>query len=132
MLDEIGDYLDANVGALTLGTNLFLGRMPETPENAVAVYEPSSAPPSYSLGGSGVPDLERPRIQIHVRNTVYATGRSLAYTIWVAMNQIVSETLGTTYWLRVESVDSPHFLMRDANDRPIFNMNFQGLKEPAA
>ena len=37
-LPEIGTYLAANVTnvSLTLGTNLFLGRLPETPDTCVA------------------------------------------------------------------------------------------------
>ena len=41
MLDDVGTFMAANVTAvsLTLGTNLFLGRLPESPDTCVAIYE---------------------------------------------------------------------------------------------
>lgn len=132
MLDEIATYLDTQLASLTAGTNLFVGRIPESPSNAVALYEPASAPPVYSFGGDGTAGLERPRVQIHVRNESYATGRSLAFDVWQEMHKVVSQSLSGTFYQRIEAIDSPHFLMRDDNDRAIFNMNFQVMKEPAA
>jgi len=129
LLDEIGAYLDTNVAALTLGTNLFLSRMLETPDVAVGLYNSTAAPPTYYMGGDGNPDLESPRLQVLVRHTSYSAGQSMAYDIFTELNQIVGSTLTGTHYLRVAAVDSPTFLERDRNDRPIFTANYDVLKE---
>ena len=129
LLDEIGAYLGTNVGALTLGTNLHLSRMLETPDVAVALYNSTAAPPTFYFGGDGNPSLESPRLQVLVRHTSYTAGNTLAYTIWTELNQIVSMTLSGTRYLRCAAVDSPTFLERDRNDRPIFSTNYDILKE---
>ena len=44
VLDEIGTYLAANVSnvTLTLGTNLFLGRLPDDPDTVQVHLEPGA------------------------------------------------------------------------------------------
>ena len=53
-LPEIGTYLAANVTAttLTLGTNLFLGRLPDTPNTCGAIFETGGLTPAEIMGVS--------------------------------------------------------------------------------
>jgi hypothetical protein len=55
-LPEIGTYLAATVTdtALTLGTNLFLGRLPDTPDTCVALFETGGLTPAETMGGSSL------------------------------------------------------------------------------
>lgn len=129
LLDEVATYLNTNVAALTLGTNLFIGRMLETPDICVALHESAAGAPLEALGGDGTPILERPRVQVHVRNTTYSAGRTMAQDIWASLVLIAGDTLSGTLYLRAQPIDSPTFLLRDENDRVVFNMNFELWKE---
>jgi len=132
MLPEVGTYLAAQVGSLTLGTNLFLGLMPESPDACVALYEGAASSPTFTLGGDGSAALEAPRLQVHVRHTSYATGKSLAQDVWVALSKVENELLTGTLYQRLHAIDSPVFFMRDTNTRLLFTMNFESLKTPGA
>ena len=61
-LSDIGTYLAASVTdtALTMGTNLFLGRLPDTPDTCVAVFETSGEGPVNTGGGSTLPAFTQP------------------------------------------------------------------------
>lgn len=132
LLDEVGTYLGTNVAALTLGTNLFLSRMLETPDVAVTLYSSTAAPPTYHFGGDGNPDLESPRLQVLVRHTSYSSCASMAYDVFTELNQVSNTALSGTTYLRIAAVDSPTFLERDRNDRVIFTTNYDVLKELSA
>ena len=78
-LPELGTYLAANVTdtTLTLGTNLFLGRLPDTPNTCVALFETGGLSPEETMGGSSLPAYTQPRCQILVRAADYASASSL-------------------------------------------------------
>jgi len=128
-LDDIGTYLTLQVGSLTLGTNLFLSRLPDTPDTCVALYEYGGETPVSTMGGDAMPPIEQPRIQINVRSAGYATAHDLAYTCWTALEGILNETLTATRYHRVAAIQSPFPLERDSADRVIFAQNFRVQRE---
>lgn len=127
-IDEIGTYLAAEVGSLTLGTSLFLGRMPEDPDTCAAIYEYGGESPMSVMGGSAMPPLEQPRIQIASRATGYSSARTLALDAWSALELIMDEDLSGVRFHRVQAIQSPFPLERDSKDRVIFAQNFRVMK----
>lgn len=125
LLDDLGTYLDAQVGALTLGTNLFLGRLPDAPDTAVALFEYAGAPPVNVMGSDAPPILEQPRIQVLSRASSYSASRSQAITVWLVLEGILNETISGTLYQRVEAVQSAFPLERDTHERSVFAQNFQ-------
>lgn len=132
ILEDLGGYLDSSTASLTLGTNLFYGLMPETVDNVVALYENAGAAPNFTLGSSNLPQMERPQLQVLVRNTAYSTGRSLAETIYRTLTAIANQTINTNSYLRVEALGMPAVLERDSSKRVIFTMNFDVVRLLAA
>jgi hypothetical protein len=130
VLDDLGAYLAAQVGSLTLGTNLYLARLPDDPDTCVAVYEYVGGAPLSTMNGAALPLVERPRVQVVTRASSYTTGRSLADEIWTALEQIVNDTTlasGDRYH-RVAGLQSPFALERDSHDRIIIAQNFEVSK----
>jgi len=69
MLNDIGTYLQTkNKG--TMGTDIFLGLMPDQPDNCIALFEYAGSPPDLHWNG------EYPGLQVRVRNKSYAQGRA--------------------------------------------------------
>jgi hypothetical protein len=129
-LDEVGSYVGTNVGSLTLGTNLFIGMMPDTPTICAAIFETASMAPDFTMNGSDAePVLENPRIMLYVRHSSYSTGRSLIDTIWKQMQNVSNESLSSVTYLRIQGLGSPEFLERDKNFNVMFRANFQVMKE---
>jgi len=128
MLDDIGTYIAANT-SLTLGTDLFLGLMPDDPGNVVAIYENGGATPVSTMGGASLPVMERPELQVIVRNATYATGRSTAETLYQLLTQVAGQTLTSTLYHRIEAISAPAVFDRDQNRRVLFTTNFTVLKD---
>jgi hypothetical protein len=122
-LVDIATYLDAQQASLTLGTNLFLGRMPDSPDTCVVLYEYGGSAPDNTMGG-GLPVLQNPSVQIAVRAVLYASAESLINLCWITLEGIVDMSLSGTRYNRVTAIQSPFVLERDSQDRVIFVQNF--------
>lgn len=128
LLDDLGTYLDSQVATLTLGTNLFLGRIPDDPDTCVALFEYGGNAPTSTMGGDALPPIENPNIQVLTRGSGYASARTLAFECWTAIEAILNETLTATLYHRVSANQSPFPLERDSQDRVIWAQNFRVMK----
>jgi len=77
--EDIKDMLlsESSLG-FTFGTNLFIGRVPTTPDNCVAVFDAGGRPSDKALDGGR---YHRDSVSIQVRNVDYVTGYVLAESI---------------------------------------------------
>lgn len=128
ILEDIAALIDSSSTTFTLGTNLFMGRLPDSPDTCCAVYQYGGEEPMNVMGGDSMPPLEEPRVQVLVRATGYATAQSTATTIWTYLETVLNENLSGTRYLRISAVQSPFPLERDAQDRVIFAQNFRVVK----
>ena len=129
-IPDLGTYMAANVTAvtLTLGTNLFLGRLPDTPDTCVAVFETAGLSPVDAMGGSTLPAYTRPRAQTLVRAAAYSDAASLAEDIFKQLTKIDNEALSGTTYLRAEGLQTPFYIERDDQERAVFSCNYQTLR----
>ena len=129
-LPEIGTYLVSTVTAqtLVLGTNLFLGRLPDTPDTCVAVIETAGQSAVDAMGGSTLPAYTRPRAQVLVRAVSYSEASALAEDIFKQIQKIDNESLSGVRYLRANGMQSPFYLERDMEERAVFSCNYQTLR----
>lgn len=126
-MDEIATYLAGkNVG--TVGTDLFLGFLPDKPDNLVALFEYAGDPMELTMGSSD-PVLERPGLQVRVRNTSYSAARSNIEAVVDELHGLAEQTLTNKRYLLIKANQSPESLGLDANMRSEFVCNFSVLKE---
>jgi len=125
VLEAVGNYVDTNSADLTLGTNLFLSKMPESPDFCVALFEYEGLPPIETFGPSGFA-VERPSLQVMVRaaREDYVTARDKAVTLRNLVSAISNTTLSNVGILRVASMGSVMPLGTDELERPIIVFNF--------
>ena len=130
MLDDVGTFMAANVTAatLTLGTNLFLGRLPESPDTCVAIYETAGTAPDDVFGADSAPPIENAGLMCHTRATSYSTCQTLAVDIMKTLSKVINETLTSTAYYKIEATQSPFALMRDEQERMLFSCNFMVAK----
>lgn len=129
LLEDIATVIDSNSGTFTLGTNLFIGRLPDSPDLCCAVFQYGGEEPLNMMGGDAMPPIEQPRIQVLVRATGYSTAQSTITAIWGYLEAILNENLTGDRYLRVSAVQSPFPMERDAQDRIVFAQNFRVQKE---
>ena len=122
MLNEIGTYLQSQ-GIGALGTNLFLGLMPDQPDNCIALFEYAGSPPDLHWSG------EYPGLQVRVRNKSYAAGRTKIGEVAKKLHGLHEQTLSGTRYLLIKARGSPEVLKRDNNNRVELFVNFEIIKE---
>ena len=122
MLSDIGNYLQAQ-GIGTLGTNIFLGLMPDEPDNCVALFEYVGSPPDLHWSG------EYPGLQVRVRNKSYAAGRTKIGEVAKKLHGLHEQTLSDTRYLLIRARGAPEVLKRDASNRVELFVNFEIIKE---
>jgi len=111
---------DSSLG-LTFGTDLFIGLMPDTPDECVAVtdtggLEPAPGPYYY------------PTVQLLVRAGVglYATVSDLAYTILDKLHEYCGQPDSSSYYYTgIWATGDPVFIGTDEKNRPLFALNFR-------
>jgi hypothetical protein len=116
---DIATYLIAQGQATAVGTDVFLDTRPDTPDNAVCVFEYAGEPSTIQ------DDLSR-RVQILVRNKSYATGRAKAWDIHAALDKPEARTLtmnGRRAWVR--ALQPPFKLETDDKGRAVFVFNLE-------
>lgn len=122
MLKEIGTYL-ATKSIGTVGTDIFLGQMPDQPDSCIALFEYAGSPPDLHWNG------EYPGLQVRVRNKGYAAARTKIGEAMTALHGLHETVLGGTRYLLVKARGSPEVLKRDANNRVELFVNFEIIKE---
>lgn len=112
------------------GTDLFLGLMPNSPDECVAIYEYSGAAPLEVLVDDDA-TLERPSVQVMTRagRNDYPTARALMIEVRDALSAITDETISGVRFLRVQPLTSINALGVDDNERPRFTLSFQAVLE---
>jgi len=126
ILEAVGTYIDNNNATLALGTNLFLAKMPDTPDVCVCVYEYQGVAPIETFGNKAI-EIDRPSVQIAVRagRDDYPAARDLADTLRTLVSGMSNVTVGSVLVMRVASSGSLYSLGADALDRPrvVFNLD---------
>lgn len=129
ILEAVGDYLvTQSVG--TLGTTIFLGKQPPTPDFCITIYEYEGMQPLESFGGNPY-DIDMPRIQVVVRGARddYPTARDSITNIRGLLADLTDVTISSTKVLRVASLGASIPLGLDDKDRPRIAANFQAYVE---
>ena len=126
VLEALGAYIDLNRGDLTIGNNLFLSKMPDTPDTCVCIYEYQGTVPLMTFGATAI-QVDRPSVQVAVRaaRDDYATARDLAQALRTLVSGIVNVTSSGVTILRVEPTGSFYALSVDQLERPrvVFNLD---------
>jgi hypothetical protein len=125
VLESIGDYLQTNSQG-TLGTNLFLSRMPSSPDVCVTVYEYEGGQPLETMGNSAtVVDLPRIQIVCRAGRDDYATARNKAATIRDLLAAVTEQTISGIAVMRIRPTGQVMPLGLDEKDRPTVSINFE-------
>ena len=122
MLAEIGVYL-AQKSIGTVGTDIFLGQMPDQPDSCIVLFEYAGSPPDLHWNG------EYPGLQVRVRNKSYAAGRAKIKEVVTELHGVHELTLNGTRYLLIKARGSPEVLKRDNNNRVELFVNFEIIKE---
>jgi len=122
ILEEVAAYLQAE----GMG-NAGLGSLPNTPDDAYALFEYGGSAPMH-VKQLQAPILEYPRFQVITRSKSYSTARLKAERIYRLLTGY-SGLMGGVEYSRVKALQSPFFLDRDDAGRARFVCNYSVIKE---
>jgi len=124
ILDELAQVIAAH-GLGTLGTSLFLGRLPPTPDSVIALRESGGPPPINTFDAS----YERPTLQVLVRGSVYPTARLHAERLYQALMTVANTSINGVWYIHATPDGPPTLLEHDETGRPILVFNLEVEKE---
>lgn len=129
ILEALADKLTA-ASVATVGTNLFIGIMPNSPDVCVSLYEYAGSPPLEVMRDNDA-TLERPSVQVLARasRNDYPTARDLISDVRDSLTSITDETIGNVRFLRVNQNSSINAVGTDDNDRPLFTLSLTTVVE---
>lgn len=125
--NDIAEYLE-DQGMGTVGTDIFIGRLHDTPDDCITVYAYAGEEPDRAWNG------EYPRLQIIVRRkTLEAPAGGVdayarAYQVFNLFRNKPNLTMNGTLYRWIHPLHSPAQMGFDANKRPLIVMNFRIIK----
>lgn len=125
ILDEIASLLEIN-GLGILGSSLYLGALPDKPDDAVGCYEYGGEAPLHTKDRRA-PVQELPRIQVITRSKSYQSAREKAEEVYRILSGFSGEA-GGGYYGRITALQSPFFLLWDAGGRANIACNYRVRK----
>jgi hypothetical protein len=102
-------------GIATLGTNMWLGFMPDNPTTSIALYQKSGYVPMQLQ--STVYGIERPELHVVVRSDSYDNVMSKANDVMKALHNLADQVINGHRYLHVRCLGSPTFLYADYSNK---------------
>ncbi len=131
ILDDLGDVISSG-GTTSDGTEIFLSRMPDSPDNAIALYESGGIAGIHAMHPNpGNVIIEQPRIQIQTRAATYQTARSKADEVFKLLDGLRNRDINGVRYHWIEAVQPPFALDIDPGERKIVAVNFEVKKAPS-
>lgn len=128
--DDIADLLSTS-GVGTVGTDIYVGDLPDNVDTGIAVRETGGVFSLHTYGpgpsgafGAGAAVIERPRVQVMSRATSYATARARIGDAFNVLDGRSQRTINGVTYYSIYAVQSPIDIGRDQNDRQRFTANF--------
>lgn len=128
LIDELATYLQSK-GLGTIGTDIFEGRLMDTPDAQIALIDYAGRPSELTHDIAGIA-YERPRVQVLARSSPddYAGARTKANGAYKVL-EFANQTLSGVRYLQVTALHPPFLLDRDHQERCVFAFNIDVLKE---
>lgn len=124
LLDSLGAYLEAQ-GVGTLGTDLFLGYLPDTPDSAVVLVDTGGGEASL------VDKIDTPSWQVRIRSSAYPDAMTKALAVMKALHGVTESDLGptgsTTHFHLIWAIQNPVSLGRDGKERHELAQNYRAF-----
>jgi hypothetical protein len=132
ILDAVASHLQAN-GIGVVGTNIFKGFLPDSPDFAISLHEYPGRPADKTFGTTIL--IENARFQIIVRSNresnganAYSDARTKAEAIQTLLDGAGTLTLTGVVYYYIQSLQPPFMLQRDENERVIIATNYEANK----
>ena len=104
-----------------INSNVYLGDIPDTPDNCLSIFNTGGQPTEYKLDGVS---YEKPTFQIRARNTSYATAEDELNQVKDALNDVSEQTINSTTYMAFYITSDIFTLGKDDRERTNLTINF--------
>lgn len=120
---DIKDYLiEIPLLQLTFGTNLFIAKQPDSPDQCTTLFDVPGEPDEILC--SGTYNYEYPKLIVRVRSHSYQDAYSLIQDIKDTLHGLNGETINGTKYLLVQTEIPPYNSGWDENNRVELEASF--------
>lgn len=123
--EDIKDFL-VSAGVGTFGTDIFIGPIPDAPDNCIGIIDTSGMPDDLTLDSDEY--FERPSVQVLTRNEGYQAGYVKARATRTALRKYNISQNSTSY-LSIVARHDVLFVGRDDGGRYLFSVNYQIVRQ---
>jgi hypothetical protein len=120
MLDDMATIL-ADAGCGTVGSTIFKGHRPDTPDTCLTLYQYAGEPPALIAGAS----YERPGLQVWSRSTNPQAALTMLDAVVDVLHGLTEASTDYARYLLVEAKQSPAAMGLDDNGRTEYVCNFR-------
>lgn len=125
LLDDLSDYLTS--GGIT--TPIYLGFLPETPDDALLLSETGGFEPVRGMSANPGQALEvRPTVQVLRRSPSYQRAEVDLLNVFKLLDGMCDRTINGTRYKWIAAMQDPSPLGRDTADRRLRVCNFMVCK----
>lgn len=117
---DIAEYLQTQAIG-TVGTNIFVGYLPDTPTTAIAIYDTAGRP-------SQIHEIDRPNFQVVVRDTSYLNAATKIQSIQALLQNLTNTTINGQFYADISNLQAPFSIGRDEEKRVEFRQNYVTIK----
>jgi hypothetical protein len=105
------------------GVDVFSGRLPDRPHEAIAFSDQGGVAPLNVFGGVG---LRQPSLQVMVRADAldYLKSRALIDEVFAVLHCRVNVVANGREYKAIDAVQEPIWLGYDESERPMWSLNF--------
>ena len=132
ILDDLSELATSalSTGTWVVGTNVFMGPLPSTPDTCLAFLGPYGGAPavwamSPGVGAGGRPQVERPRVQALSRALRYDDAEKNAVKLRYVLGGLYDATKNGVRYQSIVEVQEPFYLEKDVTGRTVFACNFE-------
>lgn len=108
----------------SVSDDIFLGDLPDTPDDCLALYQTGGQDAVHSLGASVDETHETPTFQVRIRNTTYATANTQAESVKDLIDGLVNQTINSNLYISIFMQGDINSLGRDDRNRINLTVNF--------
>lgn len=125
LIEQVATYLQDTLSLGTIGTNIFINRLPDSPAAAIAVIDTGGAEPDTQV------PVKRPTFQVLLRNTNYDNAKAVLNSVRDGLhNKFPGNsttgllTAGGTHILSMMAISEGGSIGQDEAGRDLMSINF--------
>jgi len=118
LIEQVATYLQDDFDLGTIGTDIFIGFMPESPDACIAVLDTGGTEPSRYL------PIESPTFQAFIRATNYDNGKAVLATVRGLHGKYGELVSGEDHFMLLHAISEGGHVGRDEQGRDLFSIIF--------